>query len=48
MIERFKSELKSRYPTNINGYMDDKDGFIKEIDQKAAQWLIVSRIFQIE
>jgi GrpB-like predicted nucleotidyltransferase (UPF0157 family) len=36
------SELKRRlareYPTNIDGYMDGKDGFIKEMDQKAAQW----------
>jgi GrpB-like predicted nucleotidyltransferase (UPF0157 family) len=36
------SELKQRlareYPTNIDGYMDGKDGFIREIDKKAAQW----------
>lgn len=36
------SELKRRlareYPTNIDGYMDGKDGFIREIDKKAAQW----------
>lgn len=36
------SELKRRlaeeYPTSIDGYMDGKDGFIKEMDQKAAQW----------
>jgi GrpB-like predicted nucleotidyltransferase (UPF0157 family) len=35
------SELKQRlareYPTNIDGYMDGKDGFIREIDKKAAQ-----------
>ncbi len=23
---------------NIQGYMDGKDGFIKEIDQKATKW----------
>jgi GrpB-like predicted nucleotidyltransferase (UPF0157 family) len=37
------SELKRRlaieYPTNIDGYMDGKAGFIQEIDRKAAQWL---------
>jgi GrpB-like predicted nucleotidyltransferase (UPF0157 family) len=37
------SELKQRlaqeYPLDIEGYMDGKDGFIKEIDQKAAVWL---------
>jgi GrpB-like predicted nucleotidyltransferase (UPF0157 family) len=36
------SELKRRlareHPTNIDGYMDGKDGFIREMDQKAAQW----------
>jgi GrpB-like predicted nucleotidyltransferase (UPF0157 family) len=36
------SELKRRlaieYPTNIDSYIDGKDGFIKEIDRKAAQW----------
>jgi GrpB-like predicted nucleotidyltransferase (UPF0157 family) len=32
-----KRKLASKYPTNINGYMDGKDGFIKEIDRKAAQ-----------
>lgn len=38
------SELKRRlareYPTNIDGYMDGKDGFIQEIDRKAAQWQV--------
>jgi GrpB-like predicted nucleotidyltransferase (UPF0157 family) len=36
------SELKRRlareYPTNIDGYIDGKDGFIKEMDKKAEQW----------
>lgn len=36
------SELKRRlareYPTNIDEYMDGKDGFIREMDRKAAQW----------
>jgi GrpB-like predicted nucleotidyltransferase (UPF0157 family) len=39
---RAYSELKQRlaieHPTNINGYMDGKDEFIKAIDRKAAQW----------
>jgi GrpB-like predicted nucleotidyltransferase (UPF0157 family) len=37
------SELKRRlareYPTDIDGYMDGKDGFIEEMNAKAAQWL---------
>jgi GrpB-like predicted nucleotidyltransferase (UPF0157 family) len=33
-----KRKLAIEYPTNIDNYMDGKDGFIKEIDQKAAQW----------
>ncbi|MEM6451802.1 MAG: GrpB family protein [Cyanobacteria bacterium P01_D01_bin.105] len=36
------SELKRRlakeYPTNIDGYIDGKDGFIKAMDGNAAQW----------
>lgn len=36
------SELKRRladeHPQNIDGYMDGKDGFIKEIDRRAARW----------
>lgn len=39
------SELKRRlareYPTNIDGYIDGKDGFIREIDQKAEQWKLL-------
>jgi GrpB-like predicted nucleotidyltransferase (UPF0157 family) len=47
------SELKRRlaieYPTNIDGYMEGKDGFIQEIDRKAAQWLqIKNGALQIE
>lgn len=33
-----KRKLAQEYPTDIEGYMDGKDGFIKEIDRKAAQW----------
>jgi GrpB-like predicted nucleotidyltransferase (UPF0157 family) len=36
------SELKRRlaeeHPQSIDGYMDGKDGFIKEMDRRAAQW----------
>ena len=35
---QLKRELASKYPHNIDKYMDGKDGFIKEIDKKAAQW----------
>lgn len=44
------SELKHRlareYPTNIDGYMDGKDGFIKEMDKKAAQWRTLQTVQQ--
>jgi GrpB-like predicted nucleotidyltransferase (UPF0157 family) len=33
-----KRELARKYPQNIDKYMDGKDGFIKEMDKKAAQW----------
>jgi GrpB-like predicted nucleotidyltransferase (UPF0157 family) len=39
--ERY-SELKRRlakeHPWSGEGYMDGKDGFIKEMNQRAAQW----------
>jgi GrpB-like predicted nucleotidyltransferase (UPF0157 family) len=43
-----KQELAQKYPHDIEGYMDGKDGFIKEIDslqerlrqRKAAEWRI--------
>jgi GrpB-like predicted nucleotidyltransferase (UPF0157 family) len=42
------SELKRRlaieHHTNINGYMDGKDEFIKAIDRKAAQWVTLYSI----
>lgn len=38
------SELKRRlareYPTDIEKYMDGKDGFIQAIDEKAAFWMM--------
>ena len=33
-----KKKLADEYPQNMDGYMDGKDGFIKEIDRRAAQW----------
>ena len=33
-----KRELAKNYPYNIEAYMDGKDGFIKEMDRKAAEW----------
>ncbi|WP_199247897.1 GrpB family protein [[Phormidium] sp. ETS-05] len=33
-----KQELGQKYPNDIEKYMDGKDGFIQEIDQKAARW----------
>lgn len=33
-----KRKLAQAYPTDIEGYMDGKHSFIKEIDLKAAQW----------
>lgn len=33
-----KRELARKYSNNIDRYMDGKDGFIQEIDNKATQW----------
>jgi len=33
-----KQELANKYSDNIQGYMDGKAGFIKDIDLKAAKW----------
>jgi GrpB-like predicted nucleotidyltransferase (UPF0157 family) len=33
-----KRKLAQKYPDNIQGYMDGKDGFIKAMDLKAAKW----------
>ena len=33
-----KRKLAEEHPQSIDGYMDGKDGFIKEIDQRAARW----------
>ncbi|HEX9927744.1 MAG TPA: GrpB family protein [Pyrinomonadaceae bacterium] len=33
-----KRQLAEEHPQSIDGYMDGKDGFIKEMDRRAAQW----------
>jgi GrpB-like predicted nucleotidyltransferase (UPF0157 family) len=33
-----KQQLANKYSDNIQGYMDGKAGFIKDIDLKAAKW----------
>lgn len=33
-----KQGLALRFPTDIFGYMDGKDAFIKDLDRKAAAW----------
>ncbi|MEH1778661.1 MAG: hypothetical protein V7L26_05855 [Nostoc sp.] len=33
-----KHQLAKQYPHDIIGYMDGKDGFIKEIQSKALVW----------
>ena len=36
-----KRRLAKKYPTNIDGYMDGKDGFIREIVKKAEEWKLL-------
>ncbi|HEY0022271.1 MAG TPA: GrpB family protein [Longimicrobium sp.] len=33
-----KRKLAEEYPWDMDGYVDGKDGFIKEIDRRAAEW----------
>jgi GrpB-like predicted nucleotidyltransferase (UPF0157 family) len=33
-----KRKLAEQHPQSIDAYMDGKDGFIKEMDRRAAQW----------
>ncbi len=35
---RLKEELARRFPTDIEGYMDGKDAFIKEMERRALAW----------
>ena len=36
--EELKRKLAEEHPQSQDGYMDGKDGFIKEMDRRAAQW----------
>ena len=33
-----KKQLTEKYPLDIDGYCDNKDAFVKELEQKALQW----------
>jgi GrpB-like predicted nucleotidyltransferase (UPF0157 family) len=33
-----KRKLAEEHPQSLDGYMDGKDGFIKEMERRAAQW----------
>jgi GrpB-like predicted nucleotidyltransferase (UPF0157 family) len=33
-----KKKLAEKHPQSIDGYMDGKDGFMKEMDRRAARW----------
>ena len=33
-----KRKLAQEHPQSFDGYMDGKDGFIKELDRRAARW----------
>ena len=33
-----KRKLAEEYPWDMDGYVDGKDGFIKEMDRRAAEW----------
>ncbi len=35
---RLKESLAKEFPTDIEGYMNGKDAFIKEIEEKALAW----------
>jgi GrpB-like predicted nucleotidyltransferase (UPF0157 family) len=35
---QLKQQLAQKYPDDIQSYLDGKDGFIREIDRKAATW----------
>ena len=42
-----KRKLAAEYPQNPDGYMDGKDDFIKETDQKAAQWRAIAKQLKV-
>ena len=35
---QLKQELAKKFPENMDGYIEGKDSFIKNIDRKAAKW----------
>jgi GrpB-like predicted nucleotidyltransferase (UPF0157 family) len=37
---RLKEELARKFPEDIKGYIEGKDGFIKEMDRRAAAWRV--------
>jgi GrpB-like predicted nucleotidyltransferase (UPF0157 family) len=38
MYSELKRTLADEHPQSMDGYMDGKDGFIKEMDRRAARW----------
>jgi GrpB-like predicted nucleotidyltransferase (UPF0157 family) len=42
---QLKRQLAQQYPNDIYGYMDGKDSFIKEMEQKALAWRKLSSTF---
>lgn len=38
MYSELKRKLAEEHPRNMDGYIDGKDAFIKEMDRRAAQW----------
>ncbi|WP_369700039.1 GrpB family protein [Bacillus sp. AFS041924] len=38
-----KAQLAEKFPTDINGYMDGKDAFVKEVERKAIEWRKVNK-----
>jgi GrpB-like predicted nucleotidyltransferase (UPF0157 family) len=36
-----KRQLAEEYPDSADAYMDGKDGFIQEMDRRAAQWRLI-------
>ncbi|BAY11354.1 GrpB family protein [Calothrix sp. NIES-2098] len=38
IYSELKRQLAKQYPEDINGYMDGKDGFIKDREKRALEW----------
>jgi GrpB-like predicted nucleotidyltransferase (UPF0157 family) len=41
-----KRELAKKYPQDIEGYMDGKDGFVKTMEKKALEWQTMMQTHQ--